>query len=207
LLDYIEKYLEVITNSKVEFNSMIVRPYIIGVKNSFDGEKYAGLNFKASLTWIRRLFYSVKLYWRKTTNDAGKLPDNWEEKLNNMKVRVGYLIWKLKIDLVNMDETPLMLIPSRGRTWATRGSNNVATSGPKDKRQSTGTPWLNYLGEIIFFHTTVKGKTDKCLPPKKIRDQRKFKDLLFGHSYTTGYQWRQYCISLSVPSSIVRYIR
>lgn len=72
------------------------------------------------------------------------------------------------------------------KPWGTKGSSNVGAHGALDKRQSTGTPWINYLGEIIFFHTTLKGKTDRCLPPKTFRDKEVFKapavPILFGYS-------------------------
>lgn len=75
-----------------------------------------------------------------------------------------------------MDETPLMLTPSAGKTWAKKGSSNVFAFGSKDKRQVTGTPWINYLGEIVLFHVTMKGKTSRSLPKSTFRNQRKFQE-------------------------------
>jgi hypothetical protein len=100
LLDYISKYLQVIVQSKVDFDAIFAQPYIIGVKNSFDGKKHTELKFKASLTWTKHLFHKLNLSWQKTINNDGKLPEYWEEKLNDMKVHVAYLIWKLKIDKI-----------------------------------------------------------------------------------------------------------
>jgi hypothetical protein len=55
-----------------------------------------------------------------------------------------------------MDETPLMMTPSSGKTWAQKGSSNVFSFGAKDKRQITGTtPWINYNSDIVLFHTTL----------------------------------------------------
>ena len=131
---------------------------------------------------------SNKASYRTITNDAGKLPESWEEDRRRLLVRVAYMIFKhnIKPDLfVNMDETPLMLVvPSKGtKTWAIRGSSHVAVTGAKDKRQITGTPWINYKGEIVLFHTTSKGKTAACLP--KNRHNVKFKQpvkFVFGYS-------------------------
>ena len=81
-----------------------------------------------------------------------------------------------------MDETPLFLFASIGKTWAGRNANNVYTQGGKDKRQATGTPWINLMGEIIFFHTTVKGKTPRCLPPQEFRNEQRFAKIIFGFS-------------------------
>ena len=112
------------------------------------------------------------------TNSSGKLPEDWEDDIESMLIRTAYLVFTHKIPpefLVNMDETPLMLIARRNYTWADEGVSNVACSGSKDKRQSTATPWLTYTGEIIFFHSTMKGTTERCLPSKDFRDKDVFK--------------------------------
>lgn len=72
-----------------------------------------------------------------------------------------------------MDEMPLHLIPAIGRTWGERGADNVESSGGKDKRQMTGTPWISFEDEIVFFHTTtMKGKTDCCIPSKGFQKEK-----------------------------------
>ena len=75
-----------------------------------------------------------------------------------------------------MNETPLMMTPSSGKTWAQKGSLNVFSFGSKDKRQITGTPWINYNGDIVLFHTTVRGKTVRSLPKPVFLNQQKFKE-------------------------------
>ena len=42
---------------------------------------------------------------------------------------------------------------------AETNSDNVSIQGGLDKRQHTGTPWINAVGDIVFFHVTTKGKT------------------------------------------------
>jgi hypothetical protein len=99
--------------------------------------------------------------------------------------RAAYLILKYQVPdklFLNMDETPLHHVVSMGKTWAKRNSSNVSTQGGKDKRQETGTPWMNLCGGIVFFHTTVKGKTDRCLLPAYFRNQSMFSKILFGFS-------------------------
>ena len=58
----------------------------------------------------------------------------------------------------------MILVPSKGKTWAIQGSSHVAVTGAEDKRKITGTPWINFLGEIVLFCATSKGKTAACLP-------------------------------------------
>ena len=60
-----------------------------------------------------------------------------------------------------MDETPLMHTASTGQTWADINTDNVAIQGALDKRQHTGTPWINTAGEIFFsYHNKRK---DVCV--------------------------------------------
>jgi hypothetical protein len=76
-----------------------------------------------------------------------------------MLVQIAYVIFTKNIDpalLLDMDEMPLHLIPAIGRTWGEHGADNVMSSGGKDKRHMTGTPWISFEGEIVFFHTTMK---------------------------------------------------
>ena len=79
-----------------------------------------------------------------------------------------YIIFTQNIDpalLINMDETPLMWVPASQCTWGGKGAKNTSThTRANNKSQSTGTPWLTYKGEIPFFHSTIKGKTEQCLP-------------------------------------------
>ena len=48
----------------------------------------------------------------------------------------------------------------------------------------TGTPWLTYEGIIKCFHTTIKGKTEACLPKAEFRGKEVFDSpkVLFGYS-------------------------
>ena len=67
-----------------------------------------------------------------------------------MLVRVAFTVFTNEIEpqlLLNMDETPLMLTLSAGKTWAKKGSSNVFAFGSEDKRQDAGTPWIKYLEE------------------------------------------------------------
>jgi hypothetical protein len=94
-----------------------------------------------------------------------------------MLVRVAYYIVTygiLPFFLLNMDETPLMLLARRGFTWGEKGASNIGGSGAKDKRQNTFTPWLTSEGILAFAHSTLKGKTDGCLPSAEFRREARF---------------------------------
>ena len=182
LQNQIDDFVLTLIASKCEFNAVILRPFIIKFLKSFDDGYYSSLLddevFTCSLQWIRNMLYRLKQSYRTITNDAGKLPPTWEEDRANMLVRVGYIIFSHNIQkdlFVNMDETPLMIVPSSGKTWAKKGSSNVFAFGAGDKRQITGTPWINFNGDIVLFHATMKGKTSRSLPNVNFRNQQKFK--------------------------------
>ena len=198
LLKSIDSFLLSILASNIEVDTAILRPFVLAHITVFDGGRYAhiledseggGRVFKCSREWLRQRLIGLNKSWRKATNDSGKLPDGWEEELECMLVRVAYVVFIHDIPKAlfgNMDETPLMWLARMGYTWGDRGASNVCTSGAKDKRQSTGTPWLSFLGEILFFHTTIKGKTVQCLPSPAFRAREEFKppftEIMFGHS-------------------------
>ena len=117
------------------------------------------------------------------------MPANWEEEREDFLTRVAYIVSKFDVPkclVLNMDETPLKWTSSSGMTWAKTNSDNVATQGAKDKRQATGTPWVTMEGDLVFFHTTIKGKTVRCLPSEDFRSKEEFNPkmgkILFGFS-------------------------
>eukprot|EP00554_Chaetoceros_debilis_P004369 CAMPEP_0194089798 /NCGR_PEP_ID=MMETSP0149-20130528/36321_1 /TAXON_ID=122233 /ORGANISM="Chaetoceros debilis, Strain MM31A-1" /LENGTH=613 /DNA_ID=CAMNT_0038773867 /DNA_START=213 /DNA_END=2054 /DNA_ORIENTATION=+ len=184
LYKLLEKELLEVVAQKIEINVSILRPYLLQFIR--ENEQYAHIleggrddgkkAFVASQTWIKTLLRKCKLSYRSITNDAGKLPANWEAEKDTFFTRIAYIIAKHKIPrelVMNMDETPLMWTPSSGKTWAAMGSDNVATQGGKDKRQATATPWVNMVGDVVFLHTTVKGKTSRSLPSEEFRNKEK----------------------------------
>ena len=184
--------MEIIGN-KLEVNCTLLRPFAQRFIASEFPEQHEKLfnpedsrrKFTMCKTWLRDQMKKAKLSYRKVTNDAGKLPSSWEEDKATFLVRAACLVFKYNVPdylFVNMDETPMSHIASSGRTWAATNSDNVGTHGAKDKRQATGTPWINLAGTILFFHTTVKGKTEKCLPKKSFRDRPDMQKIIFGYS-------------------------
>ena len=136
--------------------------------------------------------HSTNQAYRAITNDAGKVPATWKEiEIVFLIRRVAYIIFQFKIPkelCTNMDETPLMHTASNGHTWAETNSDNVSIQGGLDKRQHTRTPWINAVGDILFFHVKTKGKTAACLPKAEFRNQQQFTGgggdtkMMFGYS-------------------------
>ena len=81
-----------------------------------------------------------------------------------------------------MDEIPMKNLVSMVRTWEVNNSKNVYTQGGKDKRNNDGTPCLNLMGEIVFFHKTIKGTTQRCLPKEYFQSQTRFSKIMLDFS-------------------------
>lgn len=195
--------IELIAN-RVEINITILRPFVLElIKHEYKNGKFANLllsdgeaaegdtssKFMVSRSWIRKVLKDSRLSYRKITNDAGKLPANWEKEKEKFYIRIAYLIAIHRIPrsrVLNMDETPIPWYSSTNHSWAPTNADNVSIHGAKDKRQATGTPWVTAEGKMVFFHTTIKGKTDRCLPNttfmNNINTNNPYTKILFGYS-------------------------
>ena len=152
---------------KIELNVTLLQPFIIGfiLESEFkslvdDSTHHDTRKFTASHMWIKKQLRDQNLSYRSITNDAGKVPTNWKESRDVFLIRIAYVLFMFQIPpcklTINMDETPLMHTASTGQTWADINTDNVAIQGALDKRQHTGTPWINTAGEIFFFISQQK---------------------------------------------------
>ena len=98
--------------SKCELNAVLLLPFIKFVK-TFDYGIHSYLidndRFKCCPQRILDLLKRLNQSYRSITDDAGKLPDSWQEDRDEMLVRVGHIAHKHKIQLellLNVDETP-----------------------------------------------------------------------------------------------------
>ena len=66
--------------------------------------------------------------------------------------------------IINFDQTPLPYICSGNRTYAKKGSSNVALVGKAKKKQITGTFTITMSGSFLPMQLINKGKTNFCLP-------------------------------------------
>lgn len=185
----VDDFLLSLLAQKMEVTSKLLRPFVLAHIKTTDNGKWArclvqsnaagsGGVFQASARWIRKCLGMLGQSYKRTTNDPGKLPLDWAERVEEMKVRLAFLVFKRGVPrklVVNMDETPLMVVPRHGSTWGKKGKRSQAP-GATDKRQLTATPWLNADGELVLFHTTFKGKTDRCLPSPQCRGKSCFKE-------------------------------
>ncbi|KAL3681947.1 hypothetical protein R1sor_024903 [Riccia sorocarpa] len=112
--------------------------------------------FQMSLNWIQQ-WVRETFHWsfRASTTAAQKLPPDWVEQGNSMCLRVAYLVFSKKIPeelIMNMDQTRLFLMPmGNERTYAAKGSRDVAVTGRDDKRQVTVCVSSAASGELLRF--------------------------------------------------------
>ena len=122
LLEVIHNYLLRLIAAQVEIDSHLLQPHVLALIQACHGGKYASVAlgeraFKASRSWIRAQLRLLNQAYRKEPNSAGKLPDTWEADQEAMLIRIAYLVKTHRIPkcfLVNMDETPGMVLPRRG---------------------------------------------------------------------------------------------
>jgi hypothetical protein len=169
-----------VVKSKVEVDTTTLRPLILGWIAGSSAGKWAQYlqddgkrkGFMASDTWIQTRLHAEGFSYRKETNCSGKLPDNWQQLIDDFIVRVAYVIGKHAIpeELVcNLDETPQFLDPKKKRTWATTGAKNVPAAGSVDKRQFTMTPVITASGDLVLMQLIFQGSTVGCLPDELFR--------------------------------------
>ncbi|KAL3691594.1 hypothetical protein R1sor_005245 [Riccia sorocarpa] len=130
--------------------------------------KENGGKFEICRSYVRRWVQS-RLGWnyRKTTTPRKKLPEDWDAQGELMFKRIAFLVNKYKIPeelLVSSDETGLQLIPGQERTYAVKGSANVATNGTGDKRQITVMVSSSAAGRVLPQQIIFQGKTSRSVP-------------------------------------------
>lgn len=116
----IDQFVMTLIASRVETNAVVMRPFILKFIREFkkghydyligggaaaddDGEEEDEVDeqvlFKCSVQWIRNMLKRLNQSYRHITNDAGNLPETWEEDRARMLVRVAVTIFANKIEL------------------------------------------------------------------------------------------------------------
>ena len=119
--------------------------------------------------WARSLF--VRLGFTKKQGTTGKVPIPEEVK---KEIEITYLhnivdkVERYNIPhslVVNLDQTPLKIIPVSKRTLAPKGESSVPLVGLTDKRSITATFATSLDGKFLPLQLIYGGKTEKSLPP------------------------------------------
>jgi len=106
--------------------------------------------------------------WRRRNTAAEKLPDDWREQGRLMARRIAALMQLSNIpaaNVVNIDQTGLILVPSSTNTYEQRGGIHVAIAGSEEKRQITAVIGSSLAGDMLPLQLIFEGKTERSRPP------------------------------------------
>jgi hypothetical protein len=192
-------FMNAMSRSSAEINAISLQPFVLAYVQSIDEGKWSYLlegtdPFKASNSWIKGCLRELNMSFQRVTNDRLKLVPDAEAELEKMRIRMAFLCAKHKIPpelVINIDETPLMLLPSTGYTWSEKGGDSA--KGIKDKRQFTLTPAISAAGVLVAMQLIFKGKTAASEPSAEFKRQffaerdRSFPGLLFDFNHTPNH--------------------
>ncbi|KAF6752496.1 hypothetical protein DFP72DRAFT_991082 [Ephemerocybe angulata] len=134
-------------------------------------------------TFIRNLLeQEFGWSWRSGTRAAHKVPLNWEDKCEDMFLRMVYYMRTGGIPpeaVVNADQMGLCLMPVGNQTWAPRGARQVDVVGKEEKRQLTVMVATSCTGEILPMQCIWTGKTPAALPSANSRAPAEQEGFLF----------------------------
>jgi hypothetical protein len=122
LVEMIRSLLASLCSAKAEIDATMLQPivkqYVASLPEYRHVLRHATTNpkgFTASPKWIKGQLHDMEMSYKKVTNLAGKLPDEWEAIRETMLVRLAFLINLHKVPkslVLNLDETPMDLSPT-----------------------------------------------------------------------------------------------
>ena len=123
--------------------------------------------------FVRKLIKRA-LGWtiRRSTRAGRKIPKNADEILTKAFLRIAYVTKHEDIPsklIANSDQTQVLLQQGCDKTYAPKGSKQVATLGSEEKRAITVLTTLTNDGVLLPFQTIHKGSTPQSLPSKGCR--------------------------------------
>ncbi|KAL3700331.1 hypothetical protein R1sor_018353 [Riccia sorocarpa] len=175
--------------SGVIINSTVVQYLLRGFLLAHNPEILIekGGPFSCSLRWIRN-WLQIRMGWsfRSGTTKASKLPLDYEEQGRRMTLRIAFLVAAHRVPeelVVNMDQTGIRLLAiSNERTYALKGSRDVAVCGRDDKRVVTVCVASSVAGYLLPFQVIFQGKTDAVVPRSEVATTLKEKGWHLNHT-------------------------
>lgn len=104
---------------------------------------------------------------RAGTRAAAKLPDDAVSQCERALFRIVHLINLYDVPpglIINMDQTGIILLMSKNRTFDVRGARQVDIAGRDEKRAYTLCVATTPAGDILPFQQVWAGKTRTSLP-------------------------------------------
>jgi hypothetical protein len=150
----------------IPVDSRIAQALMIGIMmaNKFPaycGNKLGG-NFQCSRRWVRD-FIQKKLHYsyRRSTNAAQHLPDNYKKQIKFMIDRIALLVDEHKIPadlIINCDQTGVHYMPKSNYTYELKNSNDVSVLGYDTKKQITAMTGCTASNIVLPLQLIYEGK-------------------------------------------------
>lgn len=173
LINNIKSHFESLRKVGVSVATKSARSFIIGYLTETFPEVFEvpwknGRMFECSEAWVRQFFVEV-MGWseRRATRAAQKVPQNWIELLQELRLRLAWLIKEYDIPaelFLNFDQTNVVYSHGSSSTWAPTGSKQVAIIGTEEKRAFTVVVGVTSSGQALPFQVIYKGQTAASLP-------------------------------------------
>ena len=163
-------------------NSTTLRPIVLGFLCTELGShviRPGPRGFIVGGRWLKRLAHAAELKWRKPYGDARKHPANAQELINDLILRLAYLMHEHSVPpalVLNFDQSGLHFMQMRGNTWTfveadterhhtSRPNKNKESKqqGVGDKRQATGTVGNSMAGDVLPGQLLVTGSPNSHL--------------------------------------------
>ena len=174
------KYLRTIRESGGVVNRKIVqgcaRGIILEHRPSLLRENGGPLDLSSSgngRSWSNSLLERARMVKRKSTKAAKKLPADFDDQKERFLSRIGAAIRTHNIPgelVINIDETPLRIVPVDKWTLEEEGAAQVPLTGQEDKREVTGLLGCTLSGTLLPPQVLYEGKTERCHPRHQFPD-------------------------------------
>lgn len=166
LVEEIKKELQGIRSSGIEVTRILGRSVMIAIIEKRQPDLLK--SFKVSETFVGQFFDSV-MKWsiRSGTQAVAHLPDDFAISCERAFHRIVYLVREYDIPsrlIINFDQTGLLLLTSRNKTYEQRGARDVKIAAKGEKRAFTLYVASTPAGDILPFQAVWAGKTDHSLP-------------------------------------------
>jgi hypothetical protein len=216
LCDAINKRLRRLRESGVPVSRVTVRSVMVSLievrhPEIFRKQAKDGSYFRCSDCYVRKYIWT-NLCWslRAATRAAQKLPENYQDILEEAYLREAWLVHKYSIPAalrVNTDQTQCVYHQGSKYTYDAIGSKQVPVIGKEEKRACTVVPSISDNGDLLPFQAIFLGQTEASCPNKKAPSYAEAKKLgfLLEPSKTSTYWSTQATMETLVNRIIAPY--
>ena len=167
------KYVKALRDAGAVVNRKIVAAAALGIvqftRPSLLSENGGTLDLSAKngRSWCESFLRRANFVERKGTKAAKKLPEDFPQQKAAFLKQISDVIKKHAIPddlIINLDETPLRIVPVAKRTLEQVGAKQVPIVGKEDKREITALLACTFSACLLPPQLLYEGKTERCHP-------------------------------------------